>query len=149
MSAWKERCSECLEAAVSSSESYTRILFGEDTSGAVSSALILKWQQISRQLLEAVDDNLDKDEAEAIEEMLSEMILIPLNIMWESTTERLAQLNGVNVKDALDVIKVEYLERGVKRDPIECARYIIECINNQFTTLKHLTGYEYPKIETI
>jgi hypothetical protein len=72
-------------------------------------------------------------------------VVIPLEKIFEATTERLVQLTGqtpAGVKDIQHMLA----NRSIV-EPIGLKRHIVRELNKMFVTLQTLTGVEYPSLK--
>jgi len=128
-------------------KTYVSLVNNQTSDSLVMTALLDRWQDISGLLLEDLARDPEFDLGVDVEfiKLYHDLIVWPIQVLWEAVTERLCTLMGDNLADRLTEIQSD-VERHKDR-PVEFAKYVSNCINRQFETLEDLTKESYPRIE--
>jgi hypothetical protein len=105
---------------------------------------LLKWPDIAQIAIECIG-SMSGDKLDLLYADLCIAVVIPLEKIFEATTERLVQLTGqtpAGVKDIQHMLA----NRSIV-EPIGLKRHIVRELNKMFVTLQTLTGVEYPSLK--
>lgn len=104
---------------------------------------LLKWPDATISAITLVE-NRNQETLTILENDLSELVIEPIKVIYESTLERVKE---VTQKDPIGIMESAIKADKIhKENPIEAKTLLIGAINQMFSVLETVTGDKYPQV---